>query len=89
MAASHARLTVAAVGLLLLSACGSGGAEEGAGGRGGPVQVGYIVIQASSVPVEQSLPGRVAAFQISDVRPQGSGVVRRRVLLALKSTPVW
>jgi membrane fusion protein (multidrug efflux system) len=37
------------------------------------------VVQASSVPVQQSLPGRVAAFQISEVRPQVSGVVRRRL----------
>ncbi|HYC95775.1 MAG TPA: efflux RND transporter periplasmic adaptor subunit [Sphingomicrobium sp.] len=72
----------AAAALLLLASCGSGGAQGGTGGRdgrGGPVQVGYVVVEASSVPVEQSLPGRVAAFQISEVRPQVSGVVRRRL----------
>jgi membrane fusion protein (multidrug efflux system) len=72
----------AVAGLLLIAACGSGDAQGGPGGpggRGGPVQVGYVVIQPSSVPVEQSLPGRVAAFQISEVRPQVSGVVRRRL----------
>jgi len=68
-------------GLFLLASCGSDGAQGGRGGNGpgGPVEVGYVVIQASSVPVEQSLPGRVAAFQISEVRPQVSGVVRRRL----------
>ena len=72
--------TGALAGLLLLASCGSGGAQGGrGGGPGGPVEVGYVVIQASSVPVEQSLPGRVAAFQISEVRPQVSGVVRRRL----------
>lgn len=65
--------------LLLLSACGSGDAQGGPGGRNGPVEVGYVVIQPSSVPVEQSLPGRVAAFQISEVRPQVSGVIQRRL----------
>jgi membrane fusion protein (multidrug efflux system) len=68
--------------LFLLGACGSGDAQGGPGGPGGrdgPVQVGYVVIQASSVPVEQSLPGRVAAFQISEVRPQVSGVIQRRL----------
>jgi len=68
--------------LLLLSACGSGDAQGGPGGPGGrdgPVQVGFVVIQASSVPVEASLPGRVAAFQISEVRPQVSGVILRRM----------
>jgi membrane fusion protein, multidrug efflux system len=38
-----------------------------------------VVIQPSSVPVEESLPGRVAAFQISEVRPQVSGVILRRL----------
>lgn len=65
--------------LLLLGSCGGGEAQGGPNGRGGPIQVGYVVIQPSSVPVEQSLPGRVAAFQISEVRPQVSGVVRRRL----------
>ena len=68
--------------LLLLTSCGSDEAQGGAGGPGGrdgPVQVGYVLIEASSVPVEQSLPGRVAPFQISEVRPQVSGVVRRRL----------
>jgi membrane fusion protein (multidrug efflux system) len=80
---SNSRWSVVAVGLasLALGSCGSGGAQGGGGpgGGGGPVQVGYVVVQPSSVPVEQSLPGRVAAFQISEVRPQVSGVVRRRL----------
>ena len=64
--------------LLLLAACGGGDGQDGKGGDRGPTEVGFVVMQASSVPVEQSLPGRVAAFQISDVRPQVSGVIRRR-----------
>lgn len=64
--------------LMLLGACGGGDSQAGQGGQDGPVQVGYVVVQASSVPVEESLPGRVAAFQISEVRPQVSGVVLRR-----------
>ena len=75
---SSARLGGLATLLLMQAACGSS-AGEGQGGPGGPVQVGYVVIQPSSVPVEQSLPGRVAAFQISEVRPQVSGVITRRL----------
>jgi membrane fusion protein (multidrug efflux system) len=44
----------------------------------GPTTVGYVVVQPGSAPIEQQLPGRVNAFQISDVRPQVSGVIRRR-----------
>lgn len=65
--------------LCLLAGCGSGDQQAGQGGQGGPVQVGFVVIQPSSVPVEASLPGRIAAFQISEVRPQVSGVILRRL----------
>jgi len=70
--------------LLLLTACGggqdpSGAAGGGRGGRNGPVTVGYVVIQQGSAPLEQELPGRVAAYQVSQVRPQVSGVVLRRL----------
>ena len=70
------------VAVLLLASCG--GAQDpqgrgGRGGRGGPVTVGYVVIQQGSAPLEQELPGRVAAYQVSEVRPQVSGVIQRRL----------
>ena len=64
-----------------LAACGSGDPKEG-GGRGGakgPITVGYVVVQQGSAPIVQDLPGRVSAYQVSDVRPQVSGVIRRRL----------
>ena len=69
--------------LLLLAACGKSDAEGGGGpgGRGpkGPIQVGYVVVQPGSAPLQQQLPGRVAAYQVSEVRPQVSGVIQRRL----------
>ena len=68
--------------LLLLAACGSSDPQGGAGGRGGqrgPATVGYVVVEQGSAPIEQELPGRVAAFQASDVRPQVSGVILKRM----------
>jgi membrane fusion protein (multidrug efflux system) len=68
----------------LLSAC-TGGSKDAAGkggGRGGPggtPTVGYVVVQQGSAPIQQELPGRVAAFQVSEVRPQVSGVILRRL----------
>jgi membrane fusion protein (multidrug efflux system) len=70
---------------LLLAACGSGQDPQGPGGRGGrggpkgPITVGYVVIQQGSAPLEQQLPGRIAAYQISDVRPQVNGVILKRM----------
>lgn len=68
---------------LLLASCGSGDADAGGpGGRGGPrgpTQVGFIVVQPGSAPIEQQLPARIAAYQVSEVRPQVSGVILRRL----------
>jgi membrane fusion protein (multidrug efflux system) len=75
--------------MLLIAACGSGGSDpQGQGGRGGrggrggvggPVTVGFVVVQQGSAPIQQELPGRVAAYQVSDVRPQVSGVILKRL----------
>ena len=73
-------ITAAAIGL---AACGSGKDAAGGagGGRGpkGPIHVGYVVVQQGSAPLEQELPGRVSAFQVSEVRPQVSGVITKRL----------
>ena len=77
------RLTIqilATAGMLALAACTRSKAETGRSGRaGGAIPVGYVVAQANAVPIVQDLPGRVAAFQISEVRPQVSGVILRRL----------
>jgi membrane fusion protein (multidrug efflux system) len=70
-----------AAAMLLLSACGSSGGEQARGGRGGqqgPITVGYVVVQQGSAPIQQELPARVNAFQVSEVRPQVNGVIQRR-----------
>ncbi|MDB5694527.1 MAG: efflux transporter periplasmic adaptor subunit, partial [Sphingomonas bacterium] len=70
--------------LLLLGACGSGEGAAGSaagGGRGGPQgppQVGFVVVQPTSAPIIAELSGRTTAFESSEVRPQVSGVIRRR-----------
>jgi len=66
---------------LLLSSCGSGGDAQKKGGRGqsGPAQVGYVVVQPTSVPLVTELAGRVTAFQTSEVRPQVAGIIQRRL----------
>ena len=41
--------------------------------------MGYVVVQQGSAPIEQQLPGRIAAYQVSEVRPQVTGVIQRRL----------
>jgi membrane fusion protein (multidrug efflux system) len=71
-----ARAILAALALLL-AACGGAG-KDAAGGRGGPAQVGFVVVQPSAVPLTVELGGRVVAFETSEVRPQANGLIRER-----------
>jgi membrane fusion protein (multidrug efflux system) len=62
---------------LLLTGCAKSEAEDGRGQRG-PTQVGFVVVRPTSVPVQSELGGRTVAFETSEVRPQVSGLIRRR-----------
>jgi membrane fusion protein, multidrug efflux system len=81
--------TLAVAATLLLVACGgkdeggnSSGGAGGGGGRGGgpqgPPEVGFVVVQPTTAPLIAELSGRTAAYETSDVRPQVTGLVRRR-----------
>lgn len=76
--------------LLALAACGGGedagngaGAAKGKGpggpGAHGPAQVGFVVVRPQAVPLTVELAGRTAALEQSEVRPQITGLVRRRL----------
>lgn len=63
---------------LALASCGQGDAQEGSRGQRGPTQVGFVVVQPTSVPLQSSLGGRTVAFETSEVRPQVNGLIRSR-----------
>jgi membrane fusion protein (multidrug efflux system) len=63
--------------VVLLASCSSGEDSDKRMNRG-PAAVSYVVVQPSSVPLIKELPGRVSAFEVSEVRPQVSGIVERR-----------
>ncbi|MDH7971804.1 efflux RND transporter periplasmic adaptor subunit [Sphingomonas sp. AR_OL41] len=65
-----------------LAGCGAGsGKGKGGKGESGPTEVGYIVVQQTSVAVVTELSGRTSAYQTSEVRPQVSGIIRRRLFV--------
>ena len=68
---------------LLVAACGSGSQDKSKAGAGGaargPVEVGFVVIQPSEVPLTTELTGRVNAYEMSEVRPQVTGLITRRL----------
>lgn len=69
---------LAAFGALsLLAACGA--KPDDHKGADGPVAVGYVVVQPTRVELMSELPGRVVASESSEVRPQVSGVIERRL----------
>jgi len=62
--------------LALIAAC-SGGKD--AGRSRPPAQVGYYVAQMSTVPLSVTLGGRTVAYETSEVRPQVTGLIQRRL----------
>lgn len=59
---------------------GGGGGRGGPGGAGGgPKQVGFVTVSQQNVPLVNSLGGRTVAFETSEVRPQVTGLVQRRL----------
>lgn len=64
--------------LLALAACG-GGKQEGQQGAPGPAPVGFVVVREEPVTLTTELPGRTAAFETSEVRPQVNGLLRARL----------
>lgn len=75
----HAARAALAGLVLLLAACGGTGKDPAAaGGRGGPTNVGFVVVNTTAVPLMTQLGGRVVAFETSEVRPQVNGLIRER-----------
>jgi membrane fusion protein, multidrug efflux system len=61
----------------LLSACAR---DDGPADRERPApEAGYVVLRNEVVPLLLELPGRTAAFEVSEVRPQVSGIIRKRL----------
>ena len=56
--------------------CGSG---HGGPPTGGPVAVTVVTLKGEPVTLQRELPGRTGAFQIAEVRPQATGIVRERL----------
>ncbi|MEG3085049.1 efflux RND transporter periplasmic adaptor subunit [Sphingomonas sp. PB2P12] len=67
--------SVALAALVLLSACG----KEQAPPPPPTPTVGVVTVGEESVVLTSELPGRIAAVETSEVRPQVSGVVRDRL----------
>jgi len=65
---------------LALSACEKSPEAE-ASGRPEPaaVEVGAVRVKASRVSLATELPGRTAAFKVAEIRPQVTGIIKKRL----------
>ncbi len=73
--ASSIRLSVASrAAIALLSGCGKQQPP-----KKGPVEVGVVTLSAGNVTVASELPGRTVSTMMSEVRPQVSGILQKRL----------
>jgi membrane fusion protein, multidrug efflux system len=76
-------LAIAGMTVLALASCSKDQAAAGGPGAPGggmpPPEVGVITAQATTVPLQQELVGRLAPFRSADVRARVPGVLQRRV----------
>lgn len=67
---------VAVAASLSLAGCGDEGAQAN---HGSPVEVGTVELSAQPVNIRSTLPGRVSAQRVAEVRPQVTGIIQRRL----------
>ncbi|MFI4868562.1 MAG: efflux RND transporter periplasmic adaptor subunit [Steroidobacterales bacterium] len=63
---------------ILVAACGSSGGGRPPGGMP-PPQVSVVTLKPQPVTLTRELPGRTSAYLVAEVRPQVSGIVKRRL----------
>ncbi|MFP4353279.1 MAG: efflux RND transporter periplasmic adaptor subunit, partial [Puniceicoccaceae bacterium] len=66
--------------LLLLAGCAepSGGSGEEGQRESPPPEVGYIEVRPRSLDRLETLPGRVVAYEVAEIRPQVGGIILSR-----------
>jgi membrane fusion protein (multidrug efflux system) len=61
---------------LALSACSD---DQGGGPQRPAPEVGFVTLQPQSVVLQSELAGRTTPYLVSDVRPQVSGIIKKRL----------
>ena len=69
----------ALTGVLLLSACGGEQKQPPAGGAPAAPTVTVVTVQPESVAQVAELPGRTVPYQVAELRPQVTGIVKARL----------
>ena len=70
---------LAACGLAVVLSLAACGGQKAAATPPAPVEVGIVTLAPRTVMLTTELPGRVLAYETSEVRPQVSGIIRQRL----------
>lgn len=62
---------------LALTACGNDTPQQQ--GAGGAAQVGFITVKPEPYTVVNELPGRTSPYEVAEIRPQVSGIIKERL----------
>jgi membrane fusion protein (multidrug efflux system) len=65
-------------GCLVVSGCEKKSASTG-NPQGAPTEVGIVVVQPQRTALTTELPGRTSAYLVAEVRPQVSGIIKKRL----------
>ncbi|MFZ4823992.1 MULTISPECIES: efflux RND transporter periplasmic adaptor subunit [Pseudomonas] len=76
--ALRARQLAPLAAIWLLVGCGE---QEPAKSATAPPEVGVYTVQAQTLTLTTDLPGRTSAYRISEVRPQVSGILQKRMFV--------
>jgi membrane fusion protein (multidrug efflux system) len=63
--------------LLMLTSCGR--SKPSNGSQATAPEVAVVVVQAERVPIITELPGRTSPYLVAEVRPQVSGIIKKRL----------
>lgn len=77
LAGAAARWAATAIAAALLGSCGREAAMPPAGGFAPEVSV--VTLEAGPLTLTRELPGRTSAYLVAEVRPQVTGIIRRRL----------
>ncbi len=78
MRCSSKTVLMAVIAVLVVTMMAAGCGKKNQGGQGTP-EVAVVVMQYEKVPVVRELPGRTSAFLVAEVRPQVSGIIKKRL----------
>lgn len=69
-------VSAALLAALAISACSR---QQGGGPQRPPAEVGFITLQPQEVVLQSELAGRTTPYLVSEVRPQVSGIIKKRL----------